>query len=521
MQAALCHMLFLAPIEPGDEDAGIDGFMPTENHQPSSDSNTSTLTHRTARGFAWMAGQSIAAKLITTVGQIILAWYLVREDFGLTAVTYMFSVVPVLIQQGGIKEVLIRRHRRFHLWANGAFWMSMALGLAGGAIMACIAPFAAAWYDEPRLLGLTLLIAILFPLDSLIIVPLASIYGSMRFRFAASLSLGQALMQTTLAVIFAMWGFGAFSLVLPRLFVAVASAIVCWSLSPVPLHARLQVKRWKLLARDGGMVIAANACELALAYGGYLILSVFCDLGEVGLFYFAFTLSLQTFALITQSLSGVLFPALNTLHDQPGRQTDAFLRAIRVLAIVMFPACFLQAALSDPGIRLLFDQKWIDAIPPLQALSVGMAMRGVGAPSVALFQAQNRFAARLAMSVVSVILFALVAGLGAWLDGAQGMAYGVAAHALLIEPFNLIVAIRHGGRGATQLAKAVLQPAAIGVLIIGPAWLLGLLIPEHPSLWPRLVVTVMAAGMLFFVSVRLLAPDVWVEGRNRLIALRR
>jgi len=481
---------------------------------------TATLTHRTARGFAWMAGQSIAAKAVTTVGQIVLAWYLVKEDFGLAALAYTFSVIPVLIQQGGIREVLIRRHAHFDRWANAAFWMSMVLGLAGGVAMAAIAPIATHAYDEPRLMGLILIIAVLFPLDSLIIVPLASIYGSMRFRFAASLSLGQALLQTTLAIALARWGFGAYSLLIPRLFVAVASAIVCWTMAPVAIRPRVQFKRWRLLAGDGGRVIAANACELALSYGGYFILSVLCDLEAVGLYYFAFTLSLQTFVLITQSLSGVLFPVLNTLHDHPARQTDAFLRATRVLAMIIFPACFLQAAVSDPAIRLLFDQKWIDAIPLLQALSIGMAMRGVGAPSVALFQAQNRFSARLATAIVSVALFTVLAGIGAWLDNARGMAFAVAAHSIIQEPINLFVAIKHGGRGWRDLWRAVFQPALLGLVIVAPAWLAGLAFASQPLPWPRLFATILIASLLFIAIVRTLAADVWTEGRDRLLALR-
>ena len=478
-----------------------------------------SLTHQTTRGFAWMAAQSIAAKAITAVGQIVLAWYLVKEDFGLAAVAYMFSTVPTLVQQGGIKEVLIRRHGRFHLWANSAFWMSMALGVAGGVIMALIAPLAAHWYDDPRLAGLTLLIAVLFPLDSLSIVPLASIYGQMRFRFAASLSLGQAILQTGLAALLAANGFGAYSLVLPRLFVAIATAVVCWWLAPARIHARPQFNRWKWLAVDGGLVIGGSACDMALTFGGYLILSVMYGLEMVGLFYFAFNLSLQTFVLITQSLSGVLFPALNTLHEQPGRQAAAFLRAVRALAVVMFPACFMQAALTDPAIRLLFDEKWIEAIPLLQALSIGMAARGVGAPAVALLQAQNRFRTRFLLSLVSVLVFAVLATLGAWVDGARGMAFGVMAHMVLMEPINVLVAIRGGGKGWRDLAAAVAIPALIGVLAIGPGWILGQFMPDDTrGLWMQIAVAVAVSGAIFFPIVRALARDVWIEGRERLSA---
>jgi O-antigen/teichoic acid export membrane protein len=481
-----------------------------------------TLSHRTAKGFAWMAGQSIAAKAVTTVGQIVLAWLLMPDDFGLAAVAYMFSVVPLLVQQGGIREVLIRRHRHIDEWVNPAFWMSMTLGMAGGVIMAGLAPLAANWYNEPKLLGLTLIVAALFPLDSLSIVPMASLYGHMRFRVVATVLFGQAVLQTTLMIMFAAMDFGAFSLILPRPIMAVATAIVLWIAAPARLRLNPEVRRWRLLIADGGLVIGANACDLVLMFSPYLILSVLFDFDTVGLYYFAFNLSLQTQTLITQSLSGVLFPALNKLHDEPQRQAAAFLRASRVLACVMIPACLVQAALSDPVVRIVFQPKWEPAIPLLVVLSIAMALKGTGWPAAALFQAQNRFAARLRLAVVSVVLFVSMAWFLAWWRGPLGLVLAVLVHAMMVEPLTLLFAIRHGGKTSRDLVRAFGAPLLMGVLTAAPAWAAGQLVPGGPwSNWARAAVVAATAAAIYVPLLLWRLPDVWEEGRVRLTELRK
>src|SRR5262245_26671422 len=60
---------------------------------------TSSLTHRTARGFAWMISQAAATKVVTFLGPIVYLWYLSPEDLGLVAIASMFSVIPLLVQQ--------------------------------------------------------------------------------------------------------------------------------------------------------------------------------------------------------------------------------------------------------------------------------------------------------------------------------------------------------------------------------------------------------------------------------------
>src|SRR5437870_1122481 len=66
---------------------------------------------RTARGFAWLTAQTLGAKAVGFVGQIILAWYLAPDDFGLVGLALTVAAFAGLIQQAGLKEILIHRHR--------------------------------------------------------------------------------------------------------------------------------------------------------------------------------------------------------------------------------------------------------------------------------------------------------------------------------------------------------------------------------------------------------------------------
>ena len=492
------------------------GTISPETGQPA----PASLSHRTAHGLAWMISQSLATKLINMAGQIVIAWYLLREDFGLVSLAYMFSILPALIQQGGIREVLISRHGRFKVWANAAFWLSVTVGLAGAAFMVCIAPVAASLYEEPRLLGLLLIVAVLFPLDSIATVPLAQLQSQMRFRLLASITVGQAAIHTALAIYLAYAGFGPYSLILPRLVVSVVLAVFVWQTTRVPVRARLQTSRWRYLAGDGVLVIFANGFELATVYIGYLVLSVIYDTGVVGLYKFAVDLSTQATALITYQLGSVLFPALTKLQHDVQRQALAFLRAVRMLACFAITGCLLQAAMTDAAVHALFPERWWDAIAPLQILSIGMAMRAAGWPAISLMQAQARFKARLTMVGVSFAVLAIFVVVGAWLDGVRGAAIGTAMQMIVTEPVALYVALRPARLGWSMILRTLMPPMALAIACVGPAWLAASMIGAGPGQhWWRMGVMTLISGALFFPLFRLLLPETFFEARERFGAL--
>ena len=88
-----------------------------------------SLGQRAAVGFVWMTLQTIVSKVISVGGQIVLAWLLSDADFGLVALAFTATCFPAQINQVGLKEVLVRRSKRYQLWAGSAHWMALGFGL--------------------------------------------------------------------------------------------------------------------------------------------------------------------------------------------------------------------------------------------------------------------------------------------------------------------------------------------------------------------------------------------------------
>lgn len=468
------------------------------------------IAHKAASGFAWLTAQTLGAKAIAMLGQIVLAWFLIPEDFGLFGMAMTVQAFTQIIQQAGLREILIYRHRNYERWANSAFWMACALGFASGAVLAASAPLAGHFYHDQRVIGLLLVLAAAAPISGLDVVADARLQSQFRFGYLASTNLLTAAAQLVLSVLFARLGFGAYSFVLPRPFMSILRLSMLWVAARPPVRLRLQLRRWRYMIGDSFTLFAGNLVDMLTWQGDYILLGQHSTAEIVGIYFFAFNLSVQTMQLFTSNLTGVLFPALSHLQSDPKRQNRAFLNAARLLAIIAVPLCILQAVLADPVIHILFKPKWYPAIPVLQVLSLGMAIRVVASPGGSLLNAQGRFKTNLIASIINAMVFLSLVWLGAtWYNdwrAATSTALAVAIYYTLIGPAFLRLSIHTGG-GTMRDVLDLYWPSLLASLLAGfPAFAASHYLPMN-SRWlnfGRIILVVSIFTALYLPLIRLL-----------------
>ncbi len=495
----------------------------------------SSLTDHTSRGFAWMTLQAASAKVTSLIGQIALAYLLVPEHFGLAALANTVYNFAALLQQAGLRQVLVSRGKSFRLWSGPATWMSLCLGA-----VSTLGMLAAAWpmalaYDEPKL---ALLIAVMSPcmiIDAYAVVPIARAQVELRFKLIAFANWAATVGQMLSCVTFAAFGLGAMSFSLSVLVQILTRAVIMGRFAGGMPTFRLRVRRWKYLLGDSAWLFAASIAQCAVGAAPALLLGKAVSAEAVGLFAFALNISLQSVLLITIQLEGVLFATLSRLRDQPLRQARAFLRATGVLALIAMPMCLMQAALADPAIRLVFQPKWYDAIAPIQALSVAMAFVATTYSMISLVNAQGRFRTYFKLTFFSLFTTAVfIAGALEWWGlfstkavplAATAVALAVGTQLIIYSAISLHRAIHppalrdEPGRPTwADVFRTLFLPFAVAVLAIAPGWALAQLLPHSskPGLIAQGFVTAFLGGFLYLILARFLLPGPWTELLERL-----
>ncbi|MEI8197159.1 MAG: oligosaccharide flippase family protein [Phycisphaerae bacterium] len=486
---------------------------------------------------AWGITATISYKLVNVVGQVVLAWLLQPEDFGLINLALSITMFGTMMQGNSVREVLVQRQHQFKRWANPAFWMSLTMGLVTMLILTAMAPIAAWVYGDKRVIGLILVVAASIPITSLSLIPRVKLEKSLNFKTWSLISVAEFMGNVVLSIVLALLKFGPYSYVLPLLLVPIVKLVVIMPLTHTKLpHLRLDLHRWRHLFKDNGLSLLALFLLTVILQGDNVILGMLQPAVVVGIYAFAFSHSMQTIAFLSNSLGLVLFPTLTKLQGDRPRQLSAFLRATDTIAMLSVPICFVQAVVIDSLIRIFFQPKWYGAITLAQILSVGMAVRTITWPASSLLQAQGRWLQRVLILAGTAPIFLGAVALGAWQYGGPGAAFAEAAFFLLVDPIWIVVAVRGSGGTLRDVARLILRPLllGLGVSLLGLA--AGYFLPDllitalRHSFSPKLIADLSArlprlcnrdaarlacvlvvAGAAHLVGLRMIGGETWAH----------
>ena len=474
------------------------------------------LGHAATSGFVWLFAQTVAARLVGFVSQLVLAWLLTPADFGTIGLAYTVTAVANTLVGFGVDDVLLQRQARLPQWSSAAFWISLCLGTTGMLGLCVAAPFAAHAYHSRSLIPIIVVLAVAMPIRSLATVPTVGIRLAMNFRFLAAYNSFEIFAVQLLTIVFAAMGFGAFSFALPMPILAIVKAVLFWRRFP-PLVGRRpkRVQVLYMLGRSTTVFATRTVIEI-VNQGDYIVLGLIATRSAVGLYFFAFRFSAQPIRMLSGNFINVLLPAFARLADQPARQTDAVIRACRLLSYLVVPFCFLQAALAGPGLRLLFGHRWQGAIPLVQLLSLGLPFDAVSWITGSLLSARREFGRAFRFAVVSAPVFFGLVVAGAALHGLIGVASAVVVYYMTYPPLCSVLILRSDGVRIATILELYVMPVLLAGLAIGAADLASLLPPLAGHNLLRVIVITVLGGLLYLAALVTLRRDMLDEIMRRL-----
>lgn len=469
-----------------------------------SESRQGDLTSRSISGALWFFIQTLVIKASGLIAQIALAYILVPEDFGLIGMALSITAFADALHQNGLAQIVVQRRLDLDRRGRTVFWLSLAMGLVAMLILFGIAPVAAGLFDEPAVTTLIMVLAAAVPINAAGAVPRAHLLGSLQFDRIATISGSQVVLQSALTVGFALLGLGALSFALPLPIVAVVT--LYWYSRYRSLDAGWPpiVEEWRGLSRDTGALLSTSWLGKVVEFGDYFLLGLFTSPTTVGLYFFAFRLSLQSANIVVNNVGRVMFPALAKLEAGSRRQLQAFTRGSRALAGVGVPLAILLVFFGPDLIEAVFDPQWEDSALFVQILSVAAVSRSVADSHIHLLKAQGRYGELLRWGVVGTLAFLIAVSIGGLAGGAVGVSLAVAGHAMGEGWIRYFLTVRPLGGGFWDLGRVLAGPVvaslAVGAISIG---VVTLIFGDHAAWW-RLILGSASYVLLYLPILRLL-----------------
>ena len=314
------------------------------------------------------------------------------------------------------------------------------------------------------------------------------------------------------SIIFAVLGYGAWSLIWGQIAGAVASSVVMWFVTPWRPAFEFDFEKARGLLSYGVHIVGVAILAVFLQNLDYLLVGRYLGSEALGVYTLAFRLPDLVILQFARVLSTVLFPLYARIRDVPGSLARGFYLTTRYVSLVTLPLGIGLALVAKPFTLVVFTEKWQEAIPVLQALAIysmltslaynaGSAYKAEGRPQVLTWLALIRLTMLFPALWWAVTTMQSIVVTG-WMQVLVAFIGGM---------INLFAAARLLGLPLRELGSAI-SPSLMAAAFMTVA-ILGVLAltASSSSIW-QLILGVLAGGFAY-------AGALWLFKREMVISL--
>ena len=420
-------------------------------------------------GGVMMAAQAFRF-LLQMASTMVFARLLTPHDFGYIAMVTAVTGFVALLQDANLSTVTVQRAQISDAQVSTLFWINVLLSVAVMVGVAALAPTIAWFYHEPRLVWITLAVALTFVFGGLSVQHQALLKRNRQFSRLATADVIGMISGFSVGTFMARNGFGYWALVGATSASAVVSCAMTWI-----------VCSW----RPTWPTRAAGITSM-MAFGGKLtgfqVLTYFTRnfdnivigrvLGSValGVYSKAYALLALPINQINTPLSSVVIPALSRLQNRPDEYARFYLRALRTLSFFTLPLVVFSSIFARDVVFVLLGPKWLPAAVVFQLLApaalVGAVNVAPGWLCISLDKSRQQLIYGLISAPVCVIAF---------LVGVRWGTEGVAAGFSLTYTFLFWAFVRYATKGSpvtfSDVFNAFIVPLAASSTVGLTVWM--------------------------------------------------
>ena len=376
---------------------------------------------------AFINAASRYTNVITQLGfSVILARILTPDDYGIVAITTVFTAFFGILSDLGLSSGIIQDKTLTHDEVNGIFHFSFGLSLL---LAICFALFSwpmAAFYRHDVLVTLGWLLAVSLFFSTLNMVPNALLLKNQQFILIAKRNVIIPIITSLLTVAMALAGWKYYALVLQSVLAAIITFGV--NFSSVHHHYGLSfsgARNYHGLRKIFNFSFYQFAFSLVNYFernlDNLLIGRVF---GTTGLGYYDKAYRLMTYpsTYLTHVVTPVLQPILSEYQTRKDIIYEKYMVLVKFLSlagvfIVVF--CFFAAA---DIIALLYGDQWDAAVPYFQLLALSVWSQLIMGTTGSIFATAGDTRQLFVTGIVTAVMTVIGIVLGIW----EGTLFAVA-----------------------------------------------------------------------------------------------
>jgi O-antigen/teichoic acid export membrane protein len=480
-----------------------------------------SLKSKTLHALFWSFIESVGLQGVHFVIGIILARLLFPEQYGLIGMLMIFMAVAQAFLSSGFGSALIQKKEATQEDVCSIFYFNIVVGVVAAGLLWLIAPWIAAFYNQPILTPLTRALSLTIVINSFSLIQQTLLTKQLNFKAQTKVSLVSSVVSGIIGVIMAAKGFGVWSLVVQQISSTFFRTLLLWTLNAWRPSLIFSLKSLREMFKFGSRLLVSGLLNQIFNNIYLLVIGKLFSAADLGFFTRAKSLGELPSLTLSDMVGRVTFPVFSTIQDDPARLKRGLKKALTILVLVNFPMMIGLAVIARPLVLVLLTEKWAESIPYLQLLCFLGLLYPMQLINLNILTALGRSDLFLRLEIIKKILIVINIAV-TWRWGISAMISGMIVTSVISYYLNSYysgILIDYSIREQlVDLSPYIIMAALMGVIV----FVTGLL--PFPNHWSMLLVQIVIGIVIYVCLCRLFCltafMEIWQASWNRMALLR-
>lgn len=398
------------------------------------------------RGVSWSIFMRWVIRFIGVISTLILARLLSPEDFGIAAMGSLVIGLLFAVTESGAASLLIRTKEFDQAHCDTAWTISLLQNIVVGLLVAILAPVAATYFSEPRVIEVMYILAITVLVGGVASISPTLIRRELKFDLDFRFNIYKKLSVFFPTVGLAIWLGNYWALILGTLVGTIINVLISYAIHPYrPSFSFVRSAEYLRFALSIiPMQIAYKLHEMAPKF----IIGGIGNASIMGNFTVSSDLATSFTHEIVSPIGRGLYPNYARLMDDRDQLTKFYIKILSVIILLVVPMGAGVSVTAADLVATLLGGKWNMAVPLVEYLALSgvlYAIIFVMYNQILVAAGRERQAAILAWIRLFITVPVLLLGL--FLEGSLGL-----AKATVVVPLIYLPLVYHEIRQVVNLS---------------------------------------------------------------------
>lgn len=331
-----------------------------------------SLKKRVFSSMKWNTLAVIVNVLVQVLRISVLARFLERDDFGMIAIALMVVSFTEIFADLGFTVPLIHKQNITKNEYSSVFWINNLLAIIIFFILFATAPIIANIYETPQLTIVIQTLGIIIILNALGKIFQTIKQKELEYKFISIVSIISNIIGFVAMVIFALIGFGIWSLVWGTIIMTALrqSIYLFYGLKSSPIQFHCSLHEVSDFIQIGSYQVGAQILDFISSKIDIIILGKTVGMDNLGTYNLAKELILKCYGLSNSLTRGVMSAAFAKIQDDVNTLKSSYLKFCRINSWFFVPLFAIIFLFADEISKLMYGDNWSSIYQVLAILSV-------------------------------------------------------------------------------------------------------------------------------------------------------